>query len=483
MKIILVNSSIDKTLLCGVDDGRPKELNYVMGRDPPLGLCYIAAVLRENGYEDVEIIDAQVEDDSINEIAKNIIRKNPDLVGISTLTFSFLYGAELAKIIKEKIKIPVVVGGVHVDLYPEAVMSHNFFDVGVIGEGEFTFLEIVKLIENNKNNNLPIWKGLGKIKNLVFLKDGKINETKKREPIQDLDSLPFPARDLLNFDKYYLDYLSNPFVSILSSRGCPYRCSYCSKTEWSKKWRVHSPIYVVKEMEYCIENFGAKAFQFLDDTFTLHKKRIFELCKLIKERGIETEISCLTRVDRVDKEILEALKEVGLGSISFGVESGDQRILNGMNKQTKLIEIKRAFEICHELGIKTTALFMIGHPEETLGSIENTKKMIKEIKPNWFKTNILTPYPGTSLYEELLNSGKITDYWKNMTKTLKPYETPNICKNLTRKELKKMQNDINLMPYLRMPYLLNGAFNAKPKQVYRNLIWIYQIFLNRIKNF
>jgi radical SAM superfamily enzyme YgiQ (UPF0313 family) len=232
-------------------------------------------------------------------------------------------------------------------------------------------------------------------------------------------------------------------------------------------------------MESCIKRFGARSFQFLDDTFTVDRRRVLEMCRLMKERGIDVELSCLTRVDTVDEEMLRALKDAGLRSISFGVESGDQRILDRMNKRVTVAQIRDAFALCRRLGIKTTAFFMIGHPDETLESVDSTMRLVREISPNWFKTNILTTYPGSPMYDELVRSGKIGDYWREMTADLRPRRTPEICAAIGRRELKAMQNRINMMPYLRPSYLAS-AFSARPKQVYRNLKWMSQILYSII---
>jgi len=226
---------------------------------------------------------------------------------------------------------------------------------------------------------------------------------------------------------------------------------------------------VVKEIEHCIFKFNTNSFQFFDDNFTLKKSRVMEICRLLKEKKLNIRFLMISRVDLfLDEEMVQALSEVGCECVSFGVESGDQFILNKMKKGITTEQAKKAFDLCKKYKIDVVAYFIIGHPEETYNSIENTINFIKKTELDWFKANILIPYPGSFLYETLLREGKIADFWKDMTLTGKPPVIPNICKNFTRKELEKFRNKINFMPYFRKK---SNLFHFKKLKSLSNAIW------------
>lgn len=479
MRIALINSSIKRGLAYGLNDGMPTGLMDYLGGYQPLGICYMAAVLRKEGFKDFFLVDAQAQDLGISKITDRLRLFSPDIIGVSCMSFSFLYALNLSNAIKKEFfNIPIVIGGSHVDLYPEQVLSHTCFDIGVLGEGEQAFLDIVRLLEQDKGN---FNKNLDRIEGIAFRKDKKIL-FRPRQLIKELDALPFPAIDLLNMDDYKQNYLPNPFVSILSSRGCPYGCSYCCKRSWDKYIRSNSPEYVADEVEYFYNKYKARSFQFFDDTFTLQKSRVVEICSLLIKRKINIKFLILTRVDKVDKDILEILKAAGCDCISFGVESGDQAILDHMKKGYNIDQIKNAFFLCKKAGINIVAYFLIGHPAETNESIKNTINLINETKPDWFKANILTLYPGAPIYNELIEKGMITDFWKEMTISGKPFLNPDINRNFTKKELENFMMTINLMPYFRKKSNLLNFFKLKnPSNVIWSLRWLKTCLLNKIK--
>lgn len=481
MKIVLINSSVKRGMAYGLDDGMPKGLMKYLGGYQPLGICYIAAYLRKNGFNDLTLIDAEAEDLAIPEVVKRLYILKPAIVGISTLSFSFLYTLDLARAIKTALPDTlIIVGGSHVDIYPYEVLKHKCFDIGVIGEGEITFLEIVKIFHNNSN----FLECLSEIAGIIYRKDDRIIFNKPREIIRNIDYLPFPARDLLNIKNYYQNYLPNPFISLLSSRGCPYCCTYCCRTEWNKILRFHSPGYVVEEIEYCIKRFKARSFQFFDDTFTVNKERVLKICELIKKRNLKIKFLILTRVDLVDRDIIFALKRAGCECISFGCESGDQFILDKMHKGYRIAQIKKAFALCREADVDVVAYFLLGHPDEGKKNLMNTIKLIKETKPRWCKANIFTLYPASSLYNEMVNKGEIIDYWRMMTVEGKVFRQPHINKYLSRRELEDYQTYINLIPYFRIKSnLFHFRRIRKPHNVLWSLWWLIVCLKNKLWKF
>ena len=474
MRVLLINASVRRGLAYGLDDGMPEGLMEYLGGYMPLGVCTIAAVLIDGGFPDVEIIDAEVEDLEIEQVARRAAAARPDIIGLSCVSFSFLYALELARRLKAQSDAPIVVGGAHVDIYPQEVLAHECFDAGILGEGEYSFLELVRLLASSTDRRV-FHEGLARVRGAVYRADGRVVVSPERPVVEQLDAVPYAARHLLKIDRYVQNYLPNPFISVLTARGCAYKCSYCCRPQWTRRVRYHSAAYVVGEIERCMEQFGARSFQFFDDTFTLNKPRVLEICRMIAERRLGIRFLALTRVDRLDREIVEALGRAGCACLSFGVESGDPEILRAMNKRYRPDEIGRAFELCREHGIDVVAYYLIGHPAETHDSVRRTLDSIRRTRPNWLKANIMIPYPSSTLYDELVASGEIPDVWRQMTVDGRAFTAPHICRALSRAELERCRIRINLMPYLRLrTNLLHVGRLRNPTNVLWSLRWLAQ---------
>jgi anaerobic magnesium-protoporphyrin IX monomethyl ester cyclase len=448
MKILLIAPSIRNSLLGGLNDGMPKSISKNFGVYPHLGICYIAAVLRKNNFK-VEIIDLNVERFSNHELIDMIQNTNPDLIGISNMTFTFLQALDLARQIKLNLSIPIIFGGNHVSIYPREVISHDCIDIGIIGEGEVTFLEIANFLKDKRLKDSYL--DLEKIKGIVFKTGERIVVTQPREFISNLDELPFPAVDLLKFKKYYGCNLAMPYMTMVTARGCPYDCSFCSKYPWGQQVRYNSAKRVVDEIEYLVKGMGIRAIDFFDDTFIFKKSRVEEMSDLIGERKIGFEFGITTRVNTVNKEILRKLKLMGCKTIAYGVESGDPGVLERIDKNITTEQIKAAFQWTEEAGINTVGFFMVGNPLETEKEIKNTIRLIKDINADYFIANALVPYPGSRLYEDMLKNGEMKeDYWRKLTLEGKAKPTPLANTKIPQDRLIGIRNRINRMPYLRL---------------------------------
>jgi radical SAM superfamily enzyme YgiQ (UPF0313 family) len=366
---------------------------------PPLGIAYLAAVLKENGYNNIQFIDNNtIQDDK--EIERLIRKSQPDMVGITIMTMQLHEAEKIAGIIKKIEKsITIIAGGPHPTIMPEETLENKNIDIAVIGEGEYTFPELVKSLENKK----PI----GNINGICYKLDGKLKRTKPREPILNIDELPHPARDLLPME-YYLSNIPQyplimPVTHICAIRGCPFNCSFCQPTVrklFGNKVRYRSPENVVDEMEYVAAKYKLGSINIDGDTLTANKKWIISLCDNIKERKLDIPWYIGTRVNTVTKEILQKMKDSGCYFIQFGVESGSQRILDEiMQKGITLKQTKDCFKWCHKVGILTNANIMIGSPTETRHDIFLTYKLLKELEPEYISAYITNPLPGTYLYD------------------------------------------------------------------------------------
>jgi radical SAM superfamily enzyme YgiQ (UPF0313 family) len=367
----------------------------------------IAAVLEKNGCS-VKILDLPALGFSENSLPAIIDQEKPDIVGVTAMTPTI----NSAVSIMEKVKkcdgnITVILGGAHATILPEETLKNvPEIDVIVRGEGEQTTLELVKA--------LGLSGDIDQVSGITYRKGNSIKSTPLRPPILELDALPFPAFHLLPMKKYRLHPpfgRRSPVMPIITSRGCPYRCVFCSKSVFGRRYRSNSPSYVVDEIRLLNEKFGVREIKFYDDTFTLDKKRVVAICRLLKEQGIDIPWTCETRVDLVTTELLGVMKDAGCYMIEYGVESGSQRVLNNLKKDITLEKTVEVFKSTHEAGIETVAYFMLGSPEETSETIDETIEFAKEIDPDFVQFSITTPYPGTELYSLAVEEGHVPEKW------------------------------------------------------------------------
>ncbi len=424
---------------------------------PPLGLGYLAAALRERGFK-VQIIDDLVEKLSFEKLVGRL--KNSEIVGITSTTATFNSALRYAKMIKERLGAFVIMGGVHVTFRPFDALRHNFVDAVCVGEGEETIVEVAERVEAGKS--------LDGVEGVIYRDNGEIVDNGPRGFIEDLDSLPFPAFDLMPLEKYSLLGQKLEQFPMITSRGCPFACRYCSSSLFlGRRFRARSAKNVVDEMEWLVEDFGAKHIGFGDDTFTLNRKRVFEICDEIKKRGLDVEWSCSSRVDTINEEMLRKMREAGCSVIYYGVESANKEILNKYyRKRIKLDAVKRAIEITKKVGIETVCSFIIGAPHETKKDMKETLKFAIKLNPDYAQFSILTPYPGTEIYEEAKEKGLI------LTENFDEYTAGKpVLKNIymTPEEISKLLKHCYLRFYLRPSFIWKEIRKGRLKVVFEIL--------------
>ncbi len=367
-----------------------KRVDLSRGLNPPISLAYIAASVRAANHE-VKIIDMDAEKIGIKDL-KNIIRKeNPDLVGFSVMLNNFLVYNLLARYVKTINPLIIVVfGGIMVNLFPEEVIRKPWVDFGVIGEGESTFPLLINALETRKS--------VEDIPGLIYMQNGDIKKNGLAKPIQNMDSIPFPARDLLN-NKSYSSVISrySPITILFTGRGCQYHCTFCSKPDFWDHWRFFSPEYVIKELQQC-SDLGIKEILIYDDVFTAYPKRVKTILTEIIKRKMDLKFDIRTRVDMINPSLLSLLKKAGCLRINYGVESGDPDILRIYRKEYSIDQVKTAFKLTKEYGMETLAYFMIGGPKESEASITRTFNLMKELDPDFLHLTYVVPYPKTQLF-------------------------------------------------------------------------------------
>lgn len=453
MNILLINPSLRQATTGQYE----KEVEKQRGVYPSLGLLYIAAVLEKENHR-VKIVDCDIESEADKAIDIIVRDFKPRLVGFYAMTWTYRQAAAIAKKIKQtNTEIITMIGGPNVSCLPQYSLELGDFDFGVYSEGEETVAELVKKLEGK--NNLEY----NQIKGLIFKKDGQTIINPPRPLIENLDTLPFPARHLLPIKKYF-DVFSRKkhFATIIATRGCPFNCIFCDRqNRMGRKWRVRTPENIVREIKETIDNYGIREFMFFDDNLIVDKQWGLELCQKLEPLKIIWE--CRNRVDLVDEEILKAMKRAGCYRIRFGFESGDNRILKVLKKGITVEQSLKTAELCKKIGIEIYGYFMLGIPEETPETMEKTIDLALKIEPSFaiFSKTILIP--GSELFDYGIAVGQIDqEYWKRF---LQGTET-NGAPSLSTKELPEQVIDYYVKKadrrfYFRFSFILKKLFGVK----------------------
>ena len=430
----------------------------------PLGITTIAAVLELKGY-DVELIDLNVGNIKSREFQKKI--STADIVGITGMITSYRDVLKLVSKVKElNSKVPIVLGGSLATTVPKELLQSTSADFIVLGEGENTVIKLINTIEKGSNTN-----ELNGIRGIAYRKDSEIIITPKVDLIQNLDTIPFPARHLLNMNLYFRpldnwniktkEFGKIKSTNMMTSRGCPYNCTFCFKAMWGYKWRGRSPESMIQEIELLHKDYGANGFFFDEEVFGLNQKRVLDFCQLIRERGLKIIWHCNDRVNLVSKDLLKVMYDAGCRDIAYGIESGNQEILDSMRKKITLDQVRQAVKWTKEAGIHTTGYFILGMLGETKSTIEDTINFARELKLPLYAFSIATPYPGTELYNSALEKNFLLGGTENI-KDHNVHTTTNLTLDCSSKNLEKYSRSTFREFYLKNRfgkyYFLNPRF-------------------------
>lgn len=379
---------------------------------PPLGVLYCAGILMNNGVE-VSILDQAARRLTSEQILKWVRREDPDILGFSVLVTSYNQTLNLAKEAKEQNpNLITVLGNYHATFNAERILrKYPFIDVIVRGEGENSSLELARSIKNKKS--------LKEIAGLTFRNSGRVVSTQDAPLLGNIDSLPIPDRDLLEAEYtseiFGVKVATRKFTSIISSRGCPFRCSFCGCRKFARGiWRPRSVESIMQEF-LLLYSKGYRQFLFVDDNFTLNLRRVEKLCRQIKKEKLEIEWFCDSRVDNCNFDTFRHMVKAGCRLLYLGVESGNQRILNYYNKGITPDQTRRAVKLARKAGMDIiVGSFIVGAPDETLKEVENTLKFAHELDIDVPQLNILSAFPGTDLWNDMVSRGFISEdkYWE-----------------------------------------------------------------------
>ncbi len=401
MNVLLVNPNISMPI--------------AVRTSPPLGLAYVAAVSEQLGHK-VRVLDMQVEDTPLEQVVAEF---PPDIVGLTANTPQVKAAWAVAEKLKQLHPCPIMLGGPHPTVMPEETLKRSRVDAIARGEGEATWEEFLAVVAKTpRNDSAKLSDGLVGLKGMSYRsREGEMVHNPERPPIRDLDKLPYPAYHLFKKDGYtslqpVMDANAGPVRSfaVCTSRGCPYRCTYCSQSTFPEKWRARSVDSVIAEFRHVISDLGATEIGVVDDSFNIDRKRVAAICDALISEGLNTVPWILIngiRSNLADRELLGKMKAAGCKRVAFAPETGNEFILQRINKKHSMQQVRDAFSNAKSVGLETIGFFMIGLPGDTEETLEETIRFAIELDPDVANFSMTTPFPGTILYNEVLEKGKL----------------------------------------------------------------------------
>ena len=439
----------------------------------PVFLAYMVAVIKQAGFY-VDFLDGIIEELSIPDFAEQVRRKNPDLVVLECSTPSIDYDLETTKAIKEKLpQVFTLLVGSHPTVFHKEILHHYSFVDGICrGEFDFVPADVASCLSSGKD--------LASVKGLSWRKDSNIVVNEDRPLFEDLDALPFPDREIVKIEQYRTaQYCGKKGTFMVSSRGCPYHCTFClwPGTLIGKKFRMRSPVNVVDEIQQLVEKYGVDNIYFDDDTMNLSVQRLIRICELIQQRGIKVRWIAQARVDHVTEELIRQMKNAGCDIIYFGVESGSSDTLKLLKKGITKQQVEYAFALAKKCRIKTQAFFLLGIPGETLSSMKETVDFAIHLEPDNAQFAAAVPHPGTALYTECTQKGYLkAKKWADFAACNLIIET----ENFTPKDVEAMRQYAYKKFYFRLSFILKTAYRMRNAREIRRVLRGFSSIMNRV---
>jgi radical SAM superfamily enzyme YgiQ (UPF0313 family) len=428
----------------------------VMKPYPPLGILYLSAYLKRAGFG-VEVFDSTFRDFEDFEATVRSIK--PRIVGLYANIITRDNVFRLARIAKANGVEFVIVGGPDASEWCEQYFANGVDIIGT-NEGELTLQELIPLLQQKGLS------GLEEVRGIIFMKNGRVRRTPPRQSIADLDSLPWPDRDVLDMDEYFKAWKSRhgeSSVSLITARGCPFHCAWCSSEVFGHTHRQRTPKNVVDEMLMLKERYNPDIMWISDDVLTINKKWTYEFIREVKTRKAQHPYECLSRVDLVDPDILKGLRETGCFRIWYGAESGSQKILDSMRKETTVPQVREAARVTQEMGMQAGFFILLGYPEETTSDIRMTIDLLKETRPDVVGTSIAFPIKGTEFYQRVEKRIVPDENWssRNQNKLLFRGKYPRLYYWFAARWLVKEVNIDKMWRMNKRPYARIAMESAK----------------------
>ena len=464
MKVLLINPPRYHELI----GKNPAIVERHRGFNPPLGILSLAGYLEKHSVHETHIIDAQPPEWGYQELSQEIEKLDFDVCGITAMTFTLIDVIKVCQIVRQvNPRSKIVLGGPHVHLFPEETIRLPEVDFLLQGEGEIAFAEFLDKIHDSK-----LWRS---IPGLVFLDEHSSVVNNGIAPsTKDLDQLGFPARHKVDVTRYTsLLGRNNVITTMFTSRGCPYRCTFCDRpfSPVISGFRWRSAAHVVEEIEEC-RRLGIEEAFIYDDTFTVRKDRVHEFCDELIRRRIKFRWDVRAHVNTVDKDLLSHMAEAGCDRIHYGVECGNDRMMKVIKKNTNVDRVRNAVKMTKETGMEVLTYFIVGQQTETADDIQDTINLAKELDPNYVHFTIFCPYPGTEIYEKGLETGIIKeDVWRKFAQNPEPgFVLPVWEENFSRQELREILVKCYKNFYMRPWYVLRSAARVRSTgELYRKV--------------
>ena len=387
-------------------------VKHITNRSPSLGLLHLAAEVRLHDYE-ASIIESDIFDLSVDDVAARVVETRPAYVGITLFTVGVWGAAGIARQIKKASpETIIIVGGPHIaSMGKETIQRFPEFDYAVVGEGEKVLTDLLAALEQGTP--------LSEVRGIIYRENNAPKMTPSNPIGKLLDNLPMPAWDLLpDFPHKYLpaiyDFPRGPVATIAASRGCPFHCKFCDTSTFGEKVRHYSSQKVFEMMKHLNETYGVQHIMFVDDLFLASRQRVTELCNLLLDNNLKMTWTCTARVDTVKPDVLQIMKKAGCWEISFGLETGSDELLQKMDKAARVAKSEQAVGWTADAGIRVKGLFMLGYPGETRDTIQITKDFVRRIPMTIMNLTKFTPYPGSPVYRDLYGTNIRDDHWEKM---------------------------------------------------------------------
>ena len=465
MKSLIVNPYTDTDRTAG-------QFKSFLEAMPPISVAYVAAALEQAGM-DVACYDDFIHGGRVTEFEEAVRREKPDIIGFSSVTPTAPGVTKLSRLCRERFPDATLVqGGVHATVFAHRLLSSGEADVIVHNEGEVTMVDLVDALSTGRD--------LASVPGISFRADGQVITTPSRPMVEDLDTIPFPAWHLLEWQRYRLfnfARVASPATLVLGSRGCPYKCNFCSLTVMGHQRRKRSIPNLVDECEYMWDRYGFRQMAYVDPIFPISRKEAIAFRDEVVKRGLQKHQvwTTETRVDLMDRETVEAMWESGCRRVMFGFETGDQETLDAIRKEFDLQQAYEAVRLCKQVGMQVIGFFIVGSPGETRRSIEMTIDFSCDLGIEFAKYTCFVPYPGTPIYYEFLKDGTLKEPECYQFERYTSYPTEHnpaiyVTPALTQDELMELQKKAFRRFYLR------------PKMVYKHVVEIRALNLNDMVN-
>jgi anaerobic magnesium-protoporphyrin IX monomethyl ester cyclase len=404
------------------------------------------------------VIDAAVLNLNDEQVINDIRQFQPDLIGITTLTPRYRIAHSLATKLKEELDLPILIGGSHVTALPDETMRNECFDYAVLGEGEITIVELAHALENGDD--------ISAVKGIAYRRGTEIVKSEPQPLVGDLDTIPFPARDLLPpLSKYRPSPASckrPPQATMMTSRGCPYRCAFCDRAVFGNRARTRTARNVVDEMELLVTKYGAREIRFWDDIFNIDQQRVMDICEEILLRRLVVPWTCLARANHMNAQVLDKMAKAGCWQVDYGIESGNQAILNGIMKGQTLEQVERVVKMTRKAGIGVRGFFMLALPGETESTMRDTIRFAKSLDLTSAVFHVTTPFPGTALFEIAKESGELSaDVSYDAYMLGFSEEVPYVPKGLTAHRVKEIEHTAYSEFYLRPSFIMKRILEIR----------------------